>query len=96
MGIACATVLIKISLSAFEINFSFHPNTFLFIFSYRALKVFTLDFPATIGNLRYVSQSSITWAPSNPCILAFTSILVFLLKKIEVFCLFIAWPEEAS
>ena len=58
VGIACVTVLIRTSLHALEINFSFHPITFLVIFSCKSLNVFTLDFPLAIGNTRYFSQSS--------------------------------------
>ena len=96
VGIAYATVLIRISLPTFEINFSFHPINLLVIFSCRSLKVFTLDFLLAIGNPRYFSQSSIILAPIIFRMFCFTSILVFLLKNKVVFCLFIACPQSAS
>ena len=96
VGIACSTLLIKISLPAFEINFSLHPITLLVIFSCKALNVFTLDFPLAIGNPRYFSQSSIILSPIIFRMFCFTSVLVFLLKNKNVFCLFIACPEAAS
>lgn len=96
VGIACTIVLIRTFLLAFEINFSFHPITFLVIFSYKSLKVFTLDFPLTIGNPRYFSQSSTILAPIKFLILCFTSTLVFLLKNRDVFYLFVAYPKASS
>ena len=45
VGIAYATVFIRTSRPAFDINFSFHPNTRLRIFSSNSLKVFSLDLP---------------------------------------------------
>ena len=59
-------------------------------FSWRSLKVFTFDFPPTMGRPRYFSQFSITLAPINVWISALTSDLVFLLMKIDIFCLFIS------
>lgn len=96
VGIACTTVLIRTSLPAFEIKFSFHPITFLVIFSYKPLKVFTLDFPLAFSNPRYFSQSSTILAPIKALMLCFTSDVVFQLKNDDVFCLFIALLKAAS
>ena len=96
VGIAWAIVLIKISLPALEINFSFHLMTLLVIRSYNSLKVFTFDFPCAFGRPRYFSQSFIILAPNICWMFYFTSSLVFLLKNKAVFCLFITWPDPAS
>lgn len=45
---------------------------------------------------RYLSQFTITLAPSNCCIAFLIFGLVFLLKQSEVFCLLMAWPEATS
>ena len=90
VGIAWATVLIRTSLPAFEIVFSFHPMTLLVIFSCKSLKVLTFDLPVAFGNPRYLSHSVITLAPNSCFICSFTSGFVFLLKKREVYCLLIA------
>lgn len=96
VGIACASVLIRISHLAFEMNFSFHPITFLVIFSCKFLKVLTFDLPLAIGRPRYLSQCVITLAPNNCCIACLVSGLVFLLKNKEVFCLLICWLDASS
>ena len=44
LGIACATILIKISWPALDMNFSFHPITRFVIFSCRSLKVLTFEY----------------------------------------------------
>ena len=95
VGIACATILIRISRPALEINFSFHPITCLVIFSWSSLKVFILDLPQVISKPRYFSQSVITLAPSIYWMAFPTFGLVFSLKKSDVFCLLMAWLEAA-
>ena len=96
MGIAWATVFINTSLPTLEIVFSFHPITLFVICSCRSLKVFTLDFPPTIGRPRYFSQFVITCAPNKFWISSLTFGVVFLLKKIVVFCLLIACLDASS
>ena len=91
-----AIVLIKTSLPAFEMNFSFHPITLLVIRSCNSLKVATFDCPPTIGSPRYYSKSFMFLAPKIFFIASFTSGLVFLLKNRDFFCLLIAWLEAAS
>ena len=44
LGIACATILIKISRPALNMNFSFHLITRFVIFSWRSLKVNTFEY----------------------------------------------------
>ena len=94
--IAWATVLIRISLLALKIYFSFHPTTLLVIFSPRSLKVLIFAFPPIIGRPKYFSQFSIILAPIIPCIAILTSSFVFQLKNNVVFCLLIAWPDACS
>ena len=53
VGMVWATVLIRISLMAFEMNFSFYPITLLVVCFCRSLNVLTLDFPPTIDSPRY-------------------------------------------
>ena len=96
VDITCATVLINISLPAFEINFSFHPIALFVIFSWRFLKVLTLDFPVAIGSPRYLSYSVIILAPKSCLRDSLTSCFVFLLKNSVVFCRFMAWLDVAS
>ena len=91
-----ATVFINISRPTFDINFSFHPITRFFIFSYSSLKVLTFDLPPLIGKLKYFSQSVITLAPNNCWIAFLTFGFVLLLKNNVVFCLLIDCPNVAS
>ena len=81
IGIAWATVLIRTSLPAFEIVFSFHPITLLVIFSCKSLKVLTFDLPVAIGSPRYLSHSVITLAPNSCLICSFTSGVVFVERE---------------
>lgn len=96
MWITCATVLIKTSLHALEIYVSFHLIIRFVILSYKSLKVFIFNLPPTIGRPRYFSQFDMIRAPSMLWISIFTYGCVFLLKKKEVFCRFIAWPDASS
>ena len=93
MGIACATVFIRTSRPAFDINFSFHPNIWLRIFSSNSLKVFTFDLPQVIGRPRYLSLLVITLAPICCWINFRISGFVFLLKN-EVFWRLIVVPMQ--
>lgn len=94
--IACATVLIRISRPAFEINFSFHPMTHFVTFSCRSLKVVTFDFPLAIGKPRYFSLCVIILPPNICRINVLTSSVVFLLKNKAIFWQLMAWLEAAS
>ena len=96
VGMAWANVLISLSLPTFEMIFSFHPITFLVIYSCRPLNVLTFDLPSVMGKPRNGSQSSIILPPNSAWISAFTESLVFLLKKMDLLCLFIACLEAAS
>ena len=96
MGIAYAIVFIRTSRPAFDINFSFHPNTCLRNFSSNYLKVFTLDLPQVIGRPRYLSLLVITLAPICCWINLHISGFMFLLKNKEVFGRLIACPDAAS
>ena len=96
MGIVWAIVFINTSLPTLEIVFSFHPITLFVIRSYKSLKVFTLDFPPTIGRPRYFSQFVITCASNKFWISSLTLGAVFLLKKIVVFRLLIACSDASS
>ena len=96
MGIAWTTNLIKVSLPAFDISFSFHPISFFVIYSWISLKVPTFDFPPTMGKPRYFSQLFMTCAPIKFLISSFSLRLVFWLKKNVVFDLFMACLETSS
>ena len=96
IGIACATTFIKISLPAFDSNFSFQPASFLDNFSLISLKVFFLFLPTNDGNLRYFSCCLITYALNLDLISSWTSLVVLLLKNREVFVLLSYCPEACS
>ena len=66
------------------------PNHPFVILSCRSIKVLTLDLYPTIGSLRYFSQLVMTCALNKFWISSLSLWLVFLLKKIVVFCLLMA------
>ena len=96
VGITWTTILIKTSLPAFEIVFSFHPITLFVILSSSSLKVLTFDFPPTMGSPRYFSQLCMTCAPIKFWISSLSLQLLFGLKNNVVFCLLMAYPHASS
>ena len=61
MGIAWATVLIRISFPAFDNNFSFHPINFLANLALISLKEFFLFLPTNESKPKYFSCCLITY-----------------------------------
>ena len=93
VGIACTTTLSKISLPAWVRNFSFQPVMQSQIHPCKLLKALTLDQPIKAGRPKYFSKLSVVLTPAKERISSRTPIGVFLLKKIDVFCLFNLCPD---
>ena len=89
-------VLIKTSLLAFDMFFSFHPITLFNIHSWRSLKVLTFDLPPTIRSPKYFSQLVITCAPNKFWMSSLSLRLVLWLNNCVVLYLLMAWHEASS
>ena len=87
VGIACATAFIRISLPAFERNFSFHPWRRCTILSFMPLKIDLFDLPMRAGRPRYLSKFWTPFDPQRSWIDLRVAGKVFGLKKIAVFSL---------
>lgn len=96
IDMASTTDLIRTSLPAFKMNFSFQLVTHLAILSRSPLKVFTLFLPPTIDKPKYFLNCVTIWALSILRIFSLTSIAMFGLKNKAVFCLFIPLPDACS
>ena len=94
VGIAWTTVLINISLPAWNSSFSLHPWIFLQILTLILLKLAFLFLPTNYGSPKYFLYYFISWTPKATFIRSLISSKVDLLKKMVVLLLLICYPKQ--
>ena len=96
VGMTWTINLRRISLHAWDSNFSFHPWIFSQTLSLMKFKLTLFFSPTTTGNPRHFSYSLISGTPINSCMEIFVAANTFLLKKRVSLDLLICCPEDLS
>ena len=96
IGIACTTALSRISFSTWKRNFSFHPVIRSQILHFISVKALIPNLSIRAESPRYFSYRRVGFTLATATIWSLVFVLVFLLKKREVFSLFSLCPEADS
>jgi hypothetical protein len=79
IGIACTTGFKSTSFPAWEMNFSFHPSSFLWTIFKIPAKVWVLEWPTRVGSPKYLSKEVVAWIPTEELMKSLNSLIVLLL-----------------